>query len=103
MKIDEEKMREYEEKLNQERDAFKRQMEEQQSNIEKNADIAQAEKDRLINELREKDKAQEKAKKKKEQMMKRMKKMEEKLVVGNQAKEIAKEQKKQLKQKKNEL
>jgi len=52
-------------------------------NIEKNANLAQEDKKRLIEELRAKEEAQEKAKKKKEKMLKRLKKMEEKMVVGD--------------------
>jgi kinesin family protein 3/17 len=72
-------------------------------NIEKNADMAQAEKDRLIKELRANAEAEEKAKRKKEKMIKRLRKMEEKMVVGNQAAEIAKNQKKELKKTRKDL
>ena len=47
--------------------------------------MAQEEKEKLIQELRSKAEAEEKAKRKKEKMIKRLKKMEEKMVVGDQA------------------
>lgn len=83
-------MQEFEQKLEREKEELRLKSEQERSNIERNASLAQAEKDKLIQELRDKETAQEKAKKKKEKMIKRLKKMEEKMVVGDQALVIAK-------------
>jgi hypothetical protein len=88
--IDQEKMQEFESRLEQEKNDFLQKSENDRANIEKNAALAEDEKKRLIQELRDKEHAEEKAKKKKEKMIKRLKKMEEKMVVGDQALVIAK-------------
>lgn len=101
--IDQEKMQEFEQKLEQEKTDFLHKSEKDRANIEKNAALAEDEKKRLIQELRDKEHAEEKAKKKKEKMIKRLKKMEEKMVVGDQALVIAKSQKNELKKTRKEL
>ena len=76
-------MLEFETRLEHEKNEFKAKSEKDRANIEKNAALAEDEKKRLIEELRNKENAEEKAKKKKEKMIKRLKKMEEKMVVGD--------------------
>ena len=101
--IDKEKMQEFENRLEKEKEEFKAKSENERMQIEKNAELAQEEKERLIQELRDKEKAEEKAKRKKEKMIKRLKKMEEKMVVGDQAKVIARQQKQALKEERSQL
>jgi len=48
----------------------------------------------LIDEIRKKEEAEDKAKAKQQKLLNRLKKMEEKMVVGSQAVEVAKQQKK---------
>jgi hypothetical protein len=50
----------------------------------------------LLAELRARDDAEQKAKSKQQKMLKKLKKMEEKITTGNQAIEVAKAQKKEL-------
>lgn len=60
--------------------------------IENQANLEQEEKTKLIEEIRKKEDAEEKAKSKQQKLLTRLKKMEEKMVVGSQAIEVAKKQ-----------
>ena len=94
---DKEKMREFEEKLEREKEEIKRKADEEKSRIENQANLQKEEKERLLEEIRKKEEAEEKAKTKQQKLLSRLKKMEEKMVVGSQAIEVAKKQQKELK------
>lgn len=100
---DKQRMEQFERRLETEKEEMLRRAEAERQAIEQNASIQQAEKERLIEELRAKQQAQEKAKRDKEKMLKRLKKMEKKMVVGEQAAQMQKIQKKELKQTRKEL
>lgn len=94
---DKEKMKEFEDKLEQEKKAIRDKAEQEKINIENQANLKQEEKKKLIEEIRRREDAEEKAKTKQQKLINRLKKMEEKMVVGSQAIEVAKKQQKELK------
>jgi kinesin family protein 3/17 len=65
--------------------------------IENQANLQKEEKDRILDEIRKREEAEEKAKTKQQKLISRLKKMEEKMVVGSQAIKVAKKQQKELK------
>lgn len=87
---DEEKLREAEEQLNQEKIEMQRLFEEQKSKIENQKNIAEDEKRRLIKSLEEKEKKEQDIMQDRNNLINRIKQMEEKLLQGNKLKEIAK-------------
>lgn len=60
--------------------------------IENQANLQKEEKDRILDEIRKREEAEEKAKTKQQKLISRLKKMEEKMVVGSQAIKVAKKQ-----------
>ena len=94
---DKEKMREFEDKLEKEKEEIRRKAEIEKQQIESQAHLKQEEKEKLLLEIRQKEEYEEKAKTKQQKLINRLKKMEEKMVVGSQAIEVAKKQQKELK------
>ena len=89
---DKEKMKEFEDKLEQEKKDIKEAAQQEKLNIENQANLKQEEKKKLLEEIRKREEAEEKAKTKQQKLISRLKKMEEKMVVGSQAIEVAKKQ-----------
>jgi DNA repair exonuclease SbcCD ATPase subunit len=100
---DKEKMAEFEAKLEQEKKEIRNQAEQERINIENQANLKQEEKKKLIEEIRKREDAEDKAKTKQQKLINRLKKMEEKMVVGSQAIEVAKKQQKELKKTQKQL
>lgn len=100
---DKEKMQELENKIEKERAELKQRAEEERKAIENQANLQQEEKKALIEEIRKREEDENKAKTKQQKLLNRLKKMEEKMVVGSQAIEVAKQQKKQLKKTQKQL
>ena len=94
---DKEKMAEFEEKLRVEKEEMKAQAELAREQIENQAHLQQEEKQKLIEELQKSEEEKEKAHKKQQHLVKKLQKMKEKMLVGDQVKEVAKKQKKELK------
>jgi len=94
---DKEQMREFEEKLEREKGEIRRKADEEKMKIESQANLEKEEKTVLLAEIRKREEAEEKAKTKQQKLISRLKKMEEKMVVGSQAIEVAKKQQKELK------
>ena len=90
-------MKNFEHKLGQEKDELRKRAERERQEIENQANLKQEEKKRLLDELRAREEEEEKAKTKQQKMLKKLKKMEEKIMCGNQAMEVAKAQKKEYK------
>ena len=80
---DKEKMKEFEDKLEQEKKEIKDKAEQEKLNIENQANLKQEEKKKLLEEIRKREDAEEKAKTKQQKLISRLKKMEEKMVVGS--------------------
>jgi kinesin family member 3B len=97
IKKDEKKLKELEEKLLKEKEEIKRQAEEERMNIEQQMNMAEDEKKRVIEKIRQKEEEEEKSKTKQQMLIKKLKKMEEKVVVGEEVKQEAKKQAKELK------
>jgi hypothetical protein len=89
---DKEKMKEFEDRLENEKLEIRKNAEQERVNIENQANMKQEEKKKLIEEIRKREDAEEKAKTKQQKLINRLKKMEEKMVVGSQAIEVAKQQ-----------
>jgi len=87
---DKEKMQELENKIEKERAELKMRAEEERKAIENQANLQQEEKKALIEEIRKREEDENKAKTKQQKLLNRLKKMEEKMVVGSQAIEVAK-------------
>jgi len=94
---DKEKMAEFEEKLNREKEEMKAQAELERQQITNQAHLQAEEKEKLLEEIQRKEDEKEKAHKKQQHLVKKLQKMKEKMVVGQQVKEVAKKQKKELK------
>ena len=94
---DKEQMKEFEEKLELEKEAIRKKAEEETKKIENQANLEKEEKQKLLEEIRKREENEEKAKTKQQKLVNRLKKMEEKMVVGSQAIEVAKKQQKELK------
>lgn len=94
---DKEQMKEFEEKLQKEKEEIRRKAEEDKKRIQSQANLEDEEKKKLLEEIRKREEAEEKAKSKQQKLLNRLKKMEEKMVVGSQAIEVAKKQQKELK------
>ena len=94
---DKEKMAEFEERLRIEKEEMKQQAEVARAQIENQANLQQEEKQKLIEELQKTEQEKEKAHKKQQHLVKKLQKMKEKMLVGDQVKEVAKKQKKELK------
>ena len=58
--------------------------------IQAKANLQKEEKDKLIEDIRKREEAEDKAKNKQQKLLNRLRKMEEKMVVGSQAIEVAK-------------
>jgi hypothetical protein len=100
---DDKKLKELEEKLLQEKEEIKKQAEEERRKIEAQMNMAEDEKKALLDKLRFQEEEKEKAKTKQQSLIKKLKKMEEKVIVGTQVMEEAKNQAKELKKTKKEL
>lgn len=100
---DKEKMKKFEEKLEREKDEIRLKAAEEKRQIENQANLQKEEKDKLLEEIRRREEAEEKAKTKQQKLISRLKKMEEKMVVGSQAIEVAKKQQKELKKTQKQL
>lgn len=100
---DEAKLKELEEKLNQEKEQIKLQAEEERRRIEAQMNMAEDEKKQVLTRIREQEEEKEKAKTKQQALIKKLKKMEEKVLVGTQVMEEAKKQAKELKKTKKVL
>ena len=87
---DEEKLKEAEIKLNQEKMEMQKAFEEQKLKIENQKNIAEDEKKRLIKALEDKDKKEQDLLQDRNNLINRIKQMEEKLLQGDKLKEIAK-------------
>ena len=94
---DKEKMREFEDRLEKEKKQIRQKAIDEKKQIENQVNLEAEEKKKLIEDIRKKEEAEEKAKTKQQKLVNRLKKMEEKMVVGSQAIEVAKKQKKELK------
>ena len=94
---DKEKMAEFEMKLKQEKEEMKANAEMERQMIENQANLQAEEKVKLLEEIQRKEDDAEKAHKKQQHLVKKLQKMKEKMVVGEQVKEVAKKQKKELK------
>ena len=80
---DKQKMQDFEDRIEKEKEEIKRKAEEETAFIESQVHLQQQEKEKLIQEIRQKEEAEEKAKTKQQKLVNRLKKMEEKLVVGS--------------------
>ena len=76
---------------------MKAEAEAERERIETNANMAQEEKRKLLEEIQKKEDEQDKSRKKQQHLVKKLQKMKEKMVVGEQVKQVAKAQKKELK------
>jgi len=89
---DKERMKEFEEKLHNEKEEIRKKAEMEKEQIKSQANLEDEEKKKLLEEIRKREEAEEKSKSKQQKLINRLKKMEEKMVVGSQAIEVAKKQ-----------
>lgn len=82
-------MKEYELKLEQEKEEMRRKMIDDKKAIEAQKNLKESEKKELLEQLQKKEAEQEKQKTKQQRLLKKLKKMEEKVVVGTQVMEEA--------------
>ena len=100
---DQQKIREMEEKLEREKYAIERNAEEEIKKIEAQRNIAEDEKQRLIEKLRKQEESQRKAKEKQQRLLKKLRGMEEKVSMGPQIMEQAIRQEQELQKANQEL
>ena len=100
---DQQKIKELEDKLEKEKQAIERNAEEEIKKIEAQRNLAEDEKQRLIEKLRKQEDHQKKAKEKQQRLLKKLKQMEDKLAVGPQIMEQAVRQEQELQKANQEL
>ena len=93
---DQQKIKELEEKLEKEKQAIEHNAEEEIKKIEAQRNLAEDEKQRLIEKLRKQEDHQKKAKEKQQRLLKKLQQMEDKLAVGPQIMEQAVRQEQEL-------
>eukprot|EP01015_Nassula_variabilis_P002600 TRINITY_DN114_c0_g1_i8.p1 TRINITY_DN114_c0_g1~~TRINITY_DN114_c0_g1_i8.p1 ORF type:complete len:386 (-),score=112.38 TRINITY_DN114_c0_g1_i8:126-1283(-) len=98
-----ERIRKMEEKLQSEKKEIERKAEEERKKIEQQKNLAEDEKLKLLQSLKEKEEAEKNAKEKQQHMIKKLKKMEEKLLQGDKAKEMAARKEQELQKARLEL
>ena len=101
--VDQQKMQEFEEKLNREKEEIRLKSEQERQNIENQANLKEEEKKKLLDELKKQEEQKEKAKTKQQKLVKKLQKMKEKMLVGSQVMEVAKAQQKELKKTRKQL
>jgi kinesin family member 3B len=100
---DQQKFKELEEKLEREKYVIEKNAEEEIKKIEAQRNIAEDEKQRLIEKLRKQEESQKKAKEKQQKLLKKLKHMEEKVSAGPQIMEQAIRQEQELQKANQEL
>ena len=86
---DTEKMKAFEDKLEKEKKEMRKNADDEKKKIEEMAHLQDEEKKALLDEIRKREKGEEKERNKQQKLMNRLKKMEEKMVFGTQAEEVA--------------
>lgn len=100
---DQQKIKELEEKLEKEKFVIEKSAEEEIKKIEAQRNLAEDEKQRLIEKLRKKEESQRKAKEKQQRLLKKLKQMEDKVSIGPQIMEQAIRQEQELQKASQEL
>ena len=100
---DQQKIRELEEKLEREKYVIERDAEDEIKKIEAQRNLAEDEKQRLIEKLRKQEESQKKAKEKQQRLLKKLKHMEDKVSIGPQIMEQAIRQEQELQKANQEL
>ena len=97
------KIQELQEKFKHEQEAFLKNNEAKKKEIEESVTIVEAEKYRLLEELKSKQAEQEKRNEQKEKLVAKLKQLEEKFVIGEENEKKAKENEQKIKKAKEEL
>lgn len=100
---DKKQMKKLESKLEKEKQEIKLKAEEQRKKIIEQKNLADDEREKLLNDLKKKEEDQEKAKTKQQKLLKRLKNMEEKVLQGNEVMNKAMKQEIELQKTKAEL
>ena len=87
---DKQKMEDFQQKLEIQKQEMRKKAQDEKEQIEKQANMKKEDKARLLEEIRKREEAEDKSKTKQQKLLNRLKKMEEKMVVGSQAIEVAK-------------
>lgn len=100
---DEQKIKEMEEKLAREKEEIRLKAEEERKKIEAQKNLAEEEKNKLLENLKKQEETQKEAKENQSKLLRKLKKMEEKIVIGTKAMEQAMAQEKEFNNIRKEL
>ena len=100
---DEKKIKEMEDRIAREKEEIRIKAEEDRKKIEDQKNLAEAEKERLLEDLRKKEEVDKEVKENQSKLIKKLKKMEEKVLIGTKAMEQAMDQEKEFARVRQEL